>query len=274
MNTTRRGQKFIAAAAAGALVLAACGSDDDAGDADDGAAEDDASDSASASASEPADDDAMDDDTMEEDGDDASASDSGSSSEPAEDDAMEEGAGGGTLIWAHEQEPPDLHLDDPNNNLSITSWIRSAMIEGLYGISGATEYYPELLDGEAELVENEDGSVTANYVLREGLTWNDGTPLTTADVEFTFNAIMATDGEDEEGNPAFVYLLGDRTGLDTITDFTVNSPTEFSVTWSSFFAGWKGVLSEVYPAHNFSDDPVTAAGELNEALREFTLADG
>ena len=58
---------------------------------------------------------------------------------------VEEGDSGGTLIWAHEQEPPDMHLDDPNNNLSITSWIRSAMIEGLYGITGSTEYYPELL---------------------------------------------------------------------------------------------------------------------------------
>ena len=246
MNTTRRGQKFIAAAAAGALVLAACGdSDDDGGEAEE---------EAPAEEEEPAE-----EEPAEE--------------EPAEEPA-EEAAGGGTLIWAHEQEPPDLHLDDPNNNLSITSWIRSAMLEGLYGISGSTEYYPELLDGEAELVDNGDGTVTANYVLRSGLTWNDGTPLTANDVAFTFDAVMAADGEDEEGNPAYVYLTGSRTGLDTITDFTVNSDTEFSITWSAFFAGWKGVMSEVYPAHNFSDDPVVAAAELNDALREFALADG
>ena len=42
---------------------------------------------------------------------------------------------------------------------------------------------------------------------------------------------MAADGEDEDGEPAYIYLLGDRTGYDTITDFTVNSPTEYGGYW-------------------------------------------
>ncbi len=95
-----------------------------------------------------------------------------------EDTGAEPGASGGTLIWAHEQEPPDLHLDDPTNNLSATSWIRSALLEGLYGISGSTEYYPELLAEDNAPVDNGDGSVTVNYVLREGLKWSDGDDLT------------------------------------------------------------------------------------------------
>src|SRR6056297_1144469 len=137
------------------MVFAACGSDDDSGDSGEGA-------------------EGTEDTTEETEG--TTEETTGEGGEGAE------GADGGTLIWAHEQEPPDLHLDDPENNLSITSWIRSAMIEGLYGISGSTEFYPELLDGEAELVENEDGSVTVNYTLREGLTWSDGEELTADDV--------------------------------------------------------------------------------------------
>ncbi len=240
MNTTRRSSKLLAVAAASALILAACGSDD--GDT----SAPDSSDAGSGSTTE----------TTEGGGD------------------MVEGADGGTLIWAHEQEPPDLHLDDPENNLSITSWLRSPMLEGLHGISGATEYYPELLDGEATITENDDGTVTGEFTLRDGLVWSDGDDLTADDVEWTYNAIMASDGTDEEGNPAYIYLLGDRTGLDTITDFTVTSPTEFSITWESFYAGWQGVLNEVYPMHQFSEDPATAAAELNEALREWTTADG
>ena len=105
-----------------------------------------------------------------------------------------------------------MHLDDPENNLSITSWIRSALLEGLYGVSGTTEYYPELLDGEAIVTDNDDGTATVDYTLRDGLVWSDGDDLTADDVKFTFDTFMAADGTDEEGNPAYVYLLGDRTG--------------------------------------------------------------
>ncbi|MFK8024615.1 MAG: ABC transporter substrate-binding protein [Ilumatobacter sp.] len=268
MNTTRRSHKLLAAATASALVLAACGSDDDAADEESETTE------AEADASDDGDDDeAMEeDDAMEEEAEEPAEEEE--AEEPAEEEPAAEGSDGGTLIWAHEQEPPDLHLDDPANNLSIASYLRTPLIEGLYGVSGATEYYPELLAAEAELTVADDGSATAVYTLRDGLMWSDGTPLTTADVEFTLNAILATDGEDEEGNPAYVYLIGDLTGLDTITDISVNSETEIAITWSEFFAGWKGVGTAIYPAHQFDADPATAAAELNDALREWTAPSG
>ena len=247
MNTTRRSSKLLAVAAASALVFAACGSDDDSGDSGEGSEGTTETTEATEGTT---------DDTTGEGGEAA------------------EGGDGGTLIWAHEQEPPDLHLDDPENNLSITSWIRSALIEGLYGISGSTEFYPELLDGEAALTENEDGSVTVDYTLREGLTWSDGDDLTADDVKFTFDIQTFADGEDEDGNPNYVYLNGDRSELEGITEFTVNSPTEFTITWGSFYAGWKNALDEVYPSHQYSDDPATAAAELNETLREWAAPDG
>jgi peptide/nickel transport system substrate-binding protein len=236
VNKIRRGHKVLALVAASALVFAACGSDDDNGDSGAG------------------------DTTGDTTGD--------TSGEAAE------GAAGGTLIWAHEQEPPDLHLDDPENNLGITSWVRASLLEGLYGISSTVEYYPELLASEGDLVENDDGSVTVNFTLRDGLTWHDGDDLTADDVKFTFDMQMAADGTDEEGEPNYIYLNGDRSELVGVTDFTVNSPTEFSVTWESFYAGWKVFMDEVYPMHQFSDDPATAAAEVNDAVRGWTVADG
>ncbi|MGB0800838.1 MAG: hypothetical protein ACPGSH_03645, partial [Ilumatobacteraceae bacterium] len=121
MIKTRRSGRLIAAAAAMSLVIAACGGDDDSA-SDEPMPAGPADEPAEAPAEEPADEPA--DEPAEEPADEPS---------PAEDAGT--GADGGTLIWAHEQEPPDLHLDDPENNLSITSWIRSAMIEGFYGIS-------------------------------------------------------------------------------------------------------------------------------------------
>jgi peptide/nickel transport system substrate-binding protein len=244
--TTRRTKRVVALAIGLSLVAAACGGDDDTAEPSDEPATEEP-------AAEPGDEPAAEGD------------------EPAEEPMEEPGASGGNLIWAHEQEPPDMHLDDPNNNLSITSWIRSALIEGLYGITGSTEYYPELLAEDNAPVDNGDGSVTVSYVLRDGLMWSDGDDLTADDVKFTFDAVMAADGEDEDGNPNYVYLLGDRTGLDTVTSFEVTSPTEFSVTWSAFFAGWKGFMSEVYPSHVFPADPAEAAAALNASLPEWNV---
>jgi len=182
----------------------------------------------------------------------------------------EEGGSGGTLLWAHEQEPPDMHLDDPNNNLSSTSWVRSALIEGLYGITGATEYYPELLDGEATVNSNDDGSITIDYKLRDGLMWSDGTPLTSADVEYTYNIITEGCGRDDDGSivdggdDGCVYLIGGYLGWELITDFTVTSDTEFSVSMAQFFAGWKGTLNEIYAKHAYGDDAAAVNANLPE----------
>lgn len=191
----------------------------------------------------------------------------------------DEGAEGGTLVWAHEQEPPDLHVDDPENNLTITSWILQSMHEGLYGITGSTEFFPELLAEEAEVVENEDGTVTINYTLRDGLTWSDGEPLTSEDVKFTHDVIVEGCGQDAEtgtivagGDEGCVFLIGSRLGYDKIQNFEVTSDTEFTITFSEFFAGFPALYERVFPAHAFGDG--AGAAEVNEALREFTTADG
>ncbi|MEM9713279.1 MAG: ABC transporter substrate-binding protein [Actinomycetota bacterium] len=256
MKTKRSLLRLLALLLAFGLVAAACGDSDD----DDGDGDTETTEAEGAEAGE--------------DGEETDETSAPETTVPPAPD-VEEGATGGTLIWAHEQEPPDLHLDDPNNNLSITSWIRSAMIEGLYGISGATEFYPELLAQEGEVVDNGDGSFTINYVLRDGLTWSDGTPLTAADVEYTWNIFIEGCATDDDGTitsdgEGCVYLLGSRQGYDLISDFTVTSDTEFSTTYVQFFAGWPALFNEVYAAHAYGAD----ATEVNANLPEWGNADG
>lgn len=162
-----------------------------------------------------------------------------------------------------------MHLNDPNNNLSITSYIWQSLWEDLYGVSVDIAFYPELLAEEAEVTENEDGSVTISHRLRDGLTWSDGEPLTSEDVRFTYDIIM--DGYDPDTGGG-TYLIASRQGYDQITDFSVVSDTEFEITYDPFFAGWKSLFTNVMPAHAF--DEGAGAAEVNEALRTWTGADG
>lgn len=236
--------RLLAVLFAFTLVAAACGDDDD-----------DAEEST---------------DETSEDGGADEGEEGGEDEEGAEGEGDAAGVEGGELIWIHEQEPPDLHLDDPNNNLSITSWIQQGMWESLWGVASDTTFFPELLAEEPEVTDNGDNTFTIDMVLRDGLTWSDGEPLTAEDVEFTFNVVMETDDSGE-----FVYLLGDRTGWDTITDFTVSSDTEFSVTWEGFYSGYKALWSRstsVMPSHAFGEG--AGAAEVNEALREWQGPDG
>jgi peptide/nickel transport system substrate-binding protein len=230
----KRARRLVAAAAAVALVATACG--DDGGDEPSG----EETTSAAGETSSP----------TEDGGDDV---------DPAN---YCEGGGEAELVWAHEQEPPDMHLDDPNNNLTITSWVRQSLWDGLYGVSVETEFIPELLAEDAEPTENEDGSVTIDYTLRDGLTWSDGTPLTAEHVKGTFDIIM--EGYDPETGEGGVYLIGDRTGYDVISEVTVASDTEFTIEFSEFFAGHKALFSEVFPTH-----VVSTAEEANAAFTEF-----
>ena len=209
----------------------------------------------------------------------ACGDDSDSADDPSEEPGEEpsEGTPGGTLIWVHEQEPSDLHLDNPENNLTATSWILQSMYDGLYGITSETTFFPELLAEEAEVVENEDGTFTLNYTLRDDLVWSDGEPLTSADVEFNYNFIVEGCTTEEDGSitgdgEGCVYLLGSRIGYDQITAFEATSETEFSITLAQFFSGYKTLFERIYPAHGFGEG--AGAAEVNAALPELTGPDG
>lgn len=183
------------------------------------------------------------------------------------------GKSGGTLIWAHEQEPPGLAFEDPNNNLTITSWIWRAMLEGLYGVDSSISYYPQLLDGDATLTDNGDGTFTIAGKLRKGLKWSDGDALDTADLIGTFNIDMegctAATNDARANCDNGVYKIGDRTGLDMITSIKAVNSTDFTWTMNAFFAGWKGLFGRLFPSHVIPD-----AATANALFPDWKLANG
>ena len=170
---------------------------------------------------------------------------------------------GGVLRWTHEQEPENMHGDDPANNKAITSWIRASLWEGLYGIASDISYEPELLAEPLEVTDNGDGTFTYSGSLREGLVWSDGTPLTTEHVQGTYDLLM--EGVDEDGAGG-TYLIGSRIGYTDITSFDVESETAFSWTSEGFFAGFESLFGEIFPTHVVPD-----AATANEVFPAFTV---
>jgi peptide/nickel transport system substrate-binding protein len=178
-------------------------------------------------------------------------------------------AGSGTLTWAHEQEPPDLHFDDPDNGLLITSWIQQGLLEGAFGVSADTAFVEELVD-TAEVGEDDDGAFVYRYELREDLRWSDGEPLTAEHFEQTYELIL--DGVDlEADDPTESATLAHGTRRDylriTPDSFEVEDELTFSFETDEFFAGWPTLFERVYPTHVLSDD----GEEANEQLAAFEV---
>ena len=82
---------------------------------------------------------------------------------------------------------------------------------------------------------------TITYKLRKGMTWHDGNPVTSADVQYTWQAIMKPDNK-----------VGTRYGYENIT--AVDTPDEQTaiVRFKDPFASWAILFDVVMPKHVLS----------------------
>lgn len=151
------------------------------------------------------------------------------------------GAAGGTLTVGLFQEPDNL-----NPYLAVQTasrLVRELTLEGLVAADPEGNYIPELA-AEVPTVDNggisEDG-LTITYTLKEGITWSDGDPFTSADVKFTWEAIM------DEGN-----AVNSQTGYELIESVETPDDTTVVITFSELYAPALSLFSiadTVLPAH-------------------------
>lgn len=172
-----------------------------------------------------------------------------SPSEPTREGALGEGVTdpegepveGGTVVFGHEQEPAVLNPHLVEGNLAATHLTTRMVLMGAYLVTPEFEYVPELLDGEAQVAGGEDGEpFTVTWNILEEAAWNDGTPVTADDFQFTYETKMNED-----------YDITSRAGYDKIADTEIVDDKTFRATFDEAFAPYRTLFSEepVLPAH-------------------------
>jgi len=106
---------------------------------------------------------------------------------------------GGEAIVADDQEPPTLNSFVPGGDNFIVSIIGQTYAAGVQEISGFTlELIPELVvelpnTDNGGVTVNDDGTMTVRYSILDSAVWEDGTPITGDDFQFTLDTIMDPD---------------------------------------------------------------------------------
>lgn len=172
--------------------------------------------------------------------------------EAEEAEEMAEESRGPAVSIAMYQEPESL-----NPYLSVQSVVNvvaTTVMEGLLDIAPDGEFIP-VLATEVPSVANggisEDG-LTITYNLREGATWADGEPFTSADVKFTWEAVM------DDRN-----AVVSRAGYELIESIETPDDTTAVVTYSELYSPALLLFEYVLPAHAFGGDTEMTGADFN-----------
>ncbi|RVU97879.1 hypothetical protein EII22_04570 [Coriobacteriales bacterium OH1046] len=127
--------------------------------------------------------------------------------------------------------------------------------DGTYAI--APECAQEMVEG----VENEDGTVTYTYTLRDGLTWSDGQPLTAHDFEFAWKR-AASDELGADYGEMYSVIVGYPNDLAV----TATDDKTLEVTTTNLIAYWDELMAfpvfypvreDVVSNESWATDPAT-----------------
>lgn len=143
--------------------------------------------------------------------------------------------GDGTLVVIVSSDPlsfnPDFQVDD--GGFPVASNIYNTLLS----LNGTYEVIPEL----ATSWEVAEDGLSVTFTLAEGATWHDGQPVTSADVKYTFEQIVA-----DPAAPA-ATLLSPIEGVDTPDDRTAVCRLKQPSASILGFIAWYGTF--ILPAH-------------------------
>ena len=179
-----------------------------------------------------------------------------------QDDAEEEpatGGQGGTVVIGADQEPAILNPSIQEGILYATSVVVAPVLQPLWRVRPDLSFEPLLLDGEP-VVEEDPFRVT--YKLLDEATWSDGTPITSRDIQFTWE--RRVDPEVEVAN---------RSGYTEVSGTEIIDDKTITFTFEDVYAPWRTMFTTldgvILPAH------ILEGEDLNEVWRdEIPIASG
>ncbi|MFH1329295.1 MAG: ABC transporter substrate-binding protein [Actinomycetota bacterium] len=151
---------------------------------------------------------------------------------------------GGQALYASDQEPPTLNTFAPGGDNFIVAIIAQTWQCGTQEIDGFTlELTADLVTelpsvANGGIVVNADGSETINYVIRDEAVWEDGTPVSGYDYEFTYQTIMDPD-----------YPIFKQIYEDIIPESVVAGDKTFSVTLTAPTVQAELIFGGILPMH-------------------------
>lgn len=157
--------------------------------------------------------------------------------------AAQDAAPGGTLTYARDGDADSL---DPQKTTTTLSWqVQGQIYESLVAFDAEGNIVPNL----AESWEVSDDGLEYTFILHDGVTFHDGTPVNAEAVKFTFDRFIA----EETSNPSKASI-GPLSGAEVVDDLTVK------LTFESPFAPLLSFLTDPF-AGIISPAAVEAAGD-------------
>lgn len=149
---------------------------------------------------------------------------------------------GGEAIVADSQEPPTLNSFVPGGDNFIVSIVGQGYFVGVQEIDGFTlNLIPELVTElptteNGGVVLNDDGTMTVKYTILDEAVWDDGTPISGDDFQFTLDTILNPD------------LPIDKTTYEDIVD-SVAGPKTFEYTMAEPTVLYELIFGTIIPKH-------------------------
>jgi peptide/nickel transport system substrate-binding protein len=145
-------------------------------------------------------------------------------------------ASAGTVVFIHDQEPPNLQGPWVGNNLYATSLVLNNIWYGCQIRNDKGDFVPRLCASRPQIVRR--SPLTIRFRYKDSARWNDGRQVTARDFRATWRVFI---------NPANNVIS--RTGWEDIRTVRGTGKT-VTVVFKNRYADWESLVSAgVYPAH-------------------------